>query len=53
MPEKGQKQMLDELHEGHPGIARMKSLARTLIWWPKLDSVIEARVKPMSYLSKE
>ena len=26
--------VLDELHEGHPGIGRMKSFARSYVWWP-------------------
>ena len=29
--------MLYELHTGHPGIVRMKSLARLHVWWPNLD----------------
>ena len=33
------------LNEGHPGVARMKRLARMFVWWPKLDEEIERRVK--------
>ena len=33
--------ILTELHEGHPGIARMKSIARSHVWWPKIDQEIE------------
>ena len=25
------------IHEGHPGIVRMKMFARNYVWWPKLD----------------
>ena len=33
--------ILTELHEGHPGIARMKLIARSHVWWPKIDQEIE------------
>ncbi|UYV84511.1 K02A2.6-like [Cordylochernes scorpioides] len=29
--------MLDELHNSHQGIVGLKSVARTLFWWPGLD----------------
>ena len=39
------KRVLEELHQGHPGVVGIKSLARSHIWWPGLDSDIEERVK--------
>ena len=44
-PSKWRDKVLDELHKGHPGVVRMKTLARSHIWWPKMDSAIEERAK--------
>ena len=30
-----------KLHESHPGVARMKSIAHNHVWWPKIDQEIE------------
>lgn len=42
-----QSVVLNELHvhENHPGIVRMKSLARMHVWWPNLDIDIESKVR--------
>ena len=45
IPKQGQKRVLEALHEGHPGIARMKSFARAFAWWPKMDADIEQKAK--------
>ena len=33
------------LHDTHPGIVKMKSLARSFVWWPKMDTNLEEKVK--------
>ncbi|XP_041452504.1 uncharacterized protein K02A2.6-like [Lytechinus variegatus] len=45
MPACLQSKMLTELHDGHIGMSRMKSLARSFFWWPKLDNNIESLVR--------
>ena len=39
-----QAKLLDDLHTEHPGMVRMKSLARSYLWWPSLDKQIEEKV---------
>ena len=45
VPPQGQAQVIAELHEAHPGISRMKALARGYVWWPNMDRELEDTVK--------
>lgn len=41
VPMKLRHKMLEELHEGHLGISKMKALGRSFIWWPGFDRDVE------------
>ena len=45
VPEKGREAIISLLHEGHPGITRMKRLAKGYVWWPGMDRALEVAVK--------
>ena len=48
VPLQWRQAILRELHEGHPGVARMKALARSKVWWPNIDMEIEKVAKSCS-----
>ena len=40
IPQKLRNKVLEELHQAHSGIVRMKAIAKSHMWWPKLDNDI-------------
>lgn len=48
VPHAYRAKLLSDLHTGHPGICRMKALARSYVWWPHLDRDIEKTVQSCS-----
>ena len=48
IPEVLRAKVLRELHAGHPGVTRMKRLARSFVYWPRIDAEIEKAARNCS-----
>ena len=45
IPVANRKRIIEQLYQSHPGITRMKGLARSFVWWPGMDLELENNVK--------
>ena len=45
IPPPGRQLILDDLHDTNTGSTKIKSLARSFVWWPGMDAQIEKLVK--------
>lgn len=45
IPDVMQEEVLKILHAGHPGMTKMKNLARRYVYWPEMDKHIETTVR--------
>lgn len=45
VPRSLRENVLKEIHDGHPGIVKMKQIARNYVWWENLDGDIERVVR--------
>lgn len=45
LPQPGRDSVLRQLHQCHPGVSRMKALARSYVFWPKQYKEVEDVVR--------
>ncbi|XP_058449437.1 uncharacterized protein K02A2.6-like [Malaya genurostris] len=44
IPQAYRKRVLQQLHKGHPGVERMRSIARQYVFWPNIDDDVAKTV---------
>ena len=52
VPTKQQYNLLFELHMTHPGVVKMKEVARSNFWWPQISKQIESMVRSCAGCNK-
>ena len=52
IPLKHQTKILNELHCDHPGCTRMKSVARSFVWWPQMVWISKMLQNPALHANK-
>ncbi|KMQ92088.1 integrase core domain protein [Lasius niger] len=55
IPSEGRKTILETLHSTHPGVVKMKVLAKSYVWWPGITKDIEkfvARCEPCQEVAR-
>ena len=45
IPETLREKVIDIVHKGHMGMTKTKALLREKVWFPKIDNLVEAKVK--------
>ncbi|KAL7728692.1 hypothetical protein ACLKA6_004069 [Drosophila palustris] len=52
IPFKLQQRVLDELHRAHLGVVKMKSIARSFVYWPGIDKDIENTAQTCEFCAR-
>ena len=53
IPPTATDRVMTQLYVGHPGISRMKSLARSYVWWPNITADLEQKSARMPGVPRE